>query len=148
MTDKPVSAEAYTAIALRIARYAKALDDRDFDTLGACFTADAQATYSGVVLPAGRDAIIAHLEGLRNLPATTHIMSQPVVDLDGDRAHVETAGLAYLVTGTGPAATVRTRGLRYTDEFVLEDGTWLIAQRLHRCDWMYEGALVPPPAPT
>lgn len=139
-----MTTDAHTAIAIRIARYAKALDDRDFDALGECFTADAQATYSGVVLPPGRDAILAHLQGLRNLPATTHIMSQPVIDLDGDRAHVETAGLAYLVTGTGEGATVRTRGLRYTDEFVLQDGRWLIAVRVHRCDWMYEGALVPP----
>lgn len=133
--------DPYVAITMRIARYAKALDDRDFPTLAACFAPDAQATYSGVVLPPGRDAIVAHLQGLRNLPASTHIMNQPVIDLRGDRAHVETAGLAFLATGT----TVRTRGLRYTDEFVLAGGEWLIAERVHRCDWMYEGALVVTP---
>jgi ketosteroid isomerase-like protein len=135
--------EAHAAITNRIARYAKALDDRDFDTVGACFTPDAQVSYSGVALPPGRQAIMDYLQGLRSLIATTHIMSVPVIDLDGDRAHVETSGLAFLVVPTAGEPVVRTRGLRYADEFVLADGEWLIARRVHRCDWMYEGPLSP-----
>ena len=80
---------------------------------------------------------------MRSLIATTHIMSVPVIELDGPRAHVETSGLAFLVVPTDGEPVVRTRGLRYVDEFVLEDGHWLIAQRVHRCDWMYEGLLAP-----
>jgi uncharacterized protein (TIGR02246 family) len=135
--------EPYTAIANRIARYAKALDDRDFESVAACFTPDAHVTYSGVALPPGRQAIVDYLQGLRSLIATTHIMSVPVVDLDGDTAQVETSGLAFLVVPTAGEPAVRTRGLRYADEFVLDGGEWLIARRVHRCDWMYEGPLSP-----
>ena len=138
-----MSADAYTAISMCIGRYAKALDDRDFGTVAACFTPDAQVTYSGTTLEPGREAIVAYLQGLRSLIASTHIMSQPVIDLDGDRAHVETSGLAFLVVPTDGEPVVRTRGLRYVDEFVFQDGRWMIAQRVHRCDWMYEGALAP-----
>jgi ketosteroid isomerase-like protein len=129
-----MDAEAYTAIAGCIARYARALDDRDFDAVAACFTADAQVTYSGVALAPGRAAIVDYLQGLRSLIASTHIMSQPVIDLHEGGARVETSGLAFLVADSG---------LRYVDEFVLEDGRWLIAERVHRCDWMYEGPLAP-----
>ena len=138
-----MTADAYAAIPIRIARYARALDDRDFDAAAACFTPEARTTYSGVVVAPGRASIIAHLSGLRSLIASTHIMSQPVIDLDGDRAHVETSGLAYLVAPTASGPVVRTRGLRYVDEFVLYDGAWLIDTRVHRCDWMYETALAP-----
>jgi len=41
------------AIVAVIARYARALDDRDFEAVAACFTPDARATYSGVELPPG-----------------------------------------------------------------------------------------------
>ena len=138
-----MSADAYAAIPNRIARYARALDDRDFDAVAACFTADAQVTYSGTTLEPGREAIVAYLQGLRGLIATTHIMSVPVIELDGYRARVETSGLAFLVVPTDGEPVVRTRGLRYLDEFVLQDNQWLIATRVHRCDWMYEGPLAP-----
>jgi ketosteroid isomerase-like protein len=138
-----MNAEAHTAIAGCIARYARGLDDRDFDAVAACFTADAQVTYSGVALAPGRAAIVDYLQGLRSLIASTHIMSQPVIDLHGSGAHVETSGLAFLVADNDGQPVVRTRGLRYVDEFVFQDGRWLIAERVHRCDWMYEGPLAP-----
>jgi ketosteroid isomerase-like protein len=139
-----MSADDRTAIADRIGRYAKSLDDRDFDAVAACFTPDAHVTYSGVALAPGRQAIVGYLQGLRSLIASTHIMSLPVIDLDGDRAHVETSGLAFLVVPvSGGEPVVRTRGLRYADDFVRVDGAWLIARRVHRCDWMYEGPLAP-----
>lgn len=136
-----MSAAAHAEIAGRIARYARALDDRDFDTVADCFTPDAQCTYSGVQLPRGRQAIVDYLQGLRSLTATTHIMSLPVIDLDGEQAVVETSGLAYLVVPLPDGPVVRTRGLRYVDRFVLHEGAWRIATRVHRCDWMYETPL-------
>lgn len=142
-----MTATAHAEIAGCIARYARALDDRDFDAVGECFTDDAQATYSGVVLAPGRASIIAHLQGLRSLIASTHVMSLPVIELDGDRARVETSGLAFLVAESADGPVVRTRGLRYVDQFVMSNGRWLIAHRVHRCDWMFEGPLVPTKLP-
>jgi ketosteroid isomerase-like protein len=136
-----------------LARYARALDDRDFEAVGRCFTADAQATFSGVVLPPGRDAIVAHVRGLTNLAASTHLLGLPVIELTsgGLFATVETTAVAHLVVDAerGP---VRTRGLRYRDIFVrvtdheraTSVGSWQIRERVHRVDWMVEQPAVPP----
>jgi len=125
-----------------IARYGRALDDRDFEAAGACFTEDAQATFSGVVLAPGRAAIVAHVSGLADLAASTHLFGLPVIEVAGDgrSARAETTAVAFLAAvDDGP---VRTRGLRYRDEFVLVDGVWLIRERIHRVDWMTESASI------
>lgn len=138
------SVDPHAAIVRRIAAYARALDDRDFDAVGECFAVDARVSYSGVELAPGREAVVAYLQGLRSLIASTHIMSQPVIDLEGDdRARVETSGLAFLVVPTEAGSVVRTRGLRYVDDVVRVDDAWLIERRVHRCDWMYESAHSP-----
>ena len=123
-----------------IARYGRALDDRDFEAAGECFTEDAQATFSGVVLAPGRAAIVAHVSGLANLAASTHLFGLPVIELglDGLSARVETTAVAFLAEPNG--GPVRTRGLRYRDEFVRLGDDWLIRERVHRVDWMSESA--------
>lgn len=136
-------ASARVEIVDLLARYGRALDDRDFEAVASCFTEDARVTYSGTRLEPGRAAIVAHLQGLRTLVASTHVMGLPVIDLDGDVARVETAGLAHLVTPTEHGIVVRTRGLRYRDVAVRRDGRWMIAERVHRCDWMYETPAAP-----
>jgi SnoaL-like domain len=137
-----------------LAHYARGLDDRDFESVGRCFTADAQATFSGVVLAPGRNAIVAHVSALSSLAASTHLLGLPVIDLstDGLGAIVETTAVAYLVADAdiGP---VRTRGLRYRDVFVrlsereaaLSGARWQIRERVHRVDWMVEQPATPLP---
>src|SRR5216684_7822624 len=73
-----------------ITRYANAVDSRDFDAVASCFTTDARATYGGVELPPGAEAIVTFLRQLR--PATldrhvgTHLASNILISLDGDQA--------------------------------------------------------------
>ena len=131
------------AIANVIARYGRALDDRDFGAAGACFTEDAQATFSGVVLAPGRAAIVAHVSGLASLAASTHLFGLPVIEIapDGRTADVETTAVAFLAAADG--GPVRTRGLRYRDRFVRVGDDWLIKKRTHRVDWMTESASCP-----
>jgi ketosteroid isomerase-like protein len=135
--------EARAAITDVLARYAQGLDDRDFAAVGRCFTEDAQATFSGLVLAPGRDAIVAHVAGLATLAASTHLLGLPLIDLapHGSSAVVTTTAVAHLVADAdrGP---VRTRGLRYRDVFVLGE-TWQISERVHRVDWMVEQPAVP-----
>lgn len=135
--------EVTLAIINVLARYGRALDDRDFEAAGACFTEDAQATFSGVVLAPGRQAIIAHVSGLASLAASTHLFGLPVIEIapDGQTAQVETTAVAFLAAANGGA--VRTRGLRYRDEFVRDGDTWLIRERVHRVDWATEHPATP-----
>jgi len=134
--------EITDAIVNVIARYGRALDDRDFEAAGACFTDDAQATFSGVVLAPGRAAIVAHVSGLANLAASTHLFGLPVIEVAGDgrSARAETTAVAFLAAADG--GPMRTRGLRYRDEFVISDGRWQIRERVHRVDWMSESASI------
>ena len=120
-------------------RYATGLDRRDFAMVRACFTEDAQASYNGVQLDPGVDAIVAYVRAVADLRATMHSVTNVVVDLDGDAAEVETTTVAHLVReDEGGAQTIIVRGLQYRDRMVRRDGAWLIARRVHTPVWMYE----------
>jgi hypothetical protein len=127
-----------------IARYAVGLDERDFDAVASCFTPDAQATYNWVALDPGVDAIIAYVRALSQLEGSTHLMAEPLVTFDGDRAHSITSAIAVLAGGGAMGAPgVRIRGLVYEDDWVRVDGEWKIATRVHRPRWMTEGPILP-----
>jgi hypothetical protein len=122
-------------------RYATGLDWRDFAMVHACFTEDAQASYNGIVLDAGADAIVAYVRAVEALRSTMHSVTNVVADIDGDSAEVETTTVAYLVRDDdGGAQTIIIRGLRYRDRMVRRGGAWLIQHRVHTPEWMYEVA--------
>src|SRR5437867_4075910 len=86
-----------------IYRYAHLVDARDIDGVVACFTEDVHAEYNhGAVVVNGRDAFRRWFREALTGPvlgpgsASTHVMSNVLIDLDGDTAHVETSAVAYL----------------------------------------------------
>jgi hypothetical protein len=122
-------------------RYATGLDRRDFAMVRACFTEDAQATYNGVALEPGVDAIVAYVRAVEALRSTMHSVTNVVADIESERADVETTTVAYLVRDDDAGAqTIIIRGLRYRDRMVRRDGAWLIQHRVHAPEWMYEVA--------
>jgi 3-phenylpropionate/cinnamic acid dioxygenase small subunit len=121
-----------------LARYARALDLRDFDAVGACFTPDAHAEYSGVVLEPGVESILRHLRGISSIPASTHLIGNVLIDFHRDVADVSSQAVVHLVLSRGEAPRVRVRGLFYRDRVVRQDGAWRIAERIHRADWSVE----------
>jgi hypothetical protein len=129
-------AAARGAITDVLARYARSLDRRDFAEFAACFTTDATAEYAGVRLVPGVEAIVAHVLGVEQLDATTHLFGLPVIDVDGDEARTEVAATAMLAAGS----RVRVRGIRYRHRFVLRDGRWRIADLVHSLDWTFDVA--------
>ena len=118
-------------------RYCRALDDGIVDEWLDVFTHD--AVYD-TVLPNGdlyahlttRDEFIAFLDAYPRHPTTApkHVMVDPIIDLDGDTARVESTFL-YLNQAPGQTPQVVAWG-RYIDHFRREDGAWRIAAR--RCD--------------
>jgi uncharacterized protein (TIGR02246 family) len=123
------------AIQQVIASYALAIDERDFDRVAACFAEDAEATYAGVDLPAGRDAIRGWLETSSDFVASTHLLAAPVVELDGARARTVTSAVAFLLREHGGELRLHSRGLRYTDTLERRDGAWRIVRRAHEVFW-------------
>jgi hypothetical protein len=83
----------------------------------------------------GREEIIAMLEGIFGTPpagfvnrADYHLVSNPQVDVSGDRA---TARSRHLLLMRGPdGAPVPELAGVYEDEFVREDGEWKILRRV------------------
>jgi ketosteroid isomerase-like protein len=132
MSTSGVSAEVEILDVL--ARYARGLDIRDFAMVAACFAPDATAEYSGRQF-AGADAIVAFVHAVERFRATTHVITNAVVEVDGDRATAHSQAVAYMVSSEAEPDIVRIRGIRYDDELARIGGKWRITKRLHRADW-------------
>jgi len=73
-----------------LARYARAVDSKDWDLWRSVFTPDAHLDYTSVTGVIGsRDEVARALEqALAPVPMTQHFISNIEIDLDGDRATV------------------------------------------------------------
>ena len=126
-------------IADLLARYCRALDDHEWDTVAACFLADAVFSHPGGAAE-GAAAIVAPARAaLTPLTASQHLLGTVVIDLDGDRAaatsyfqaqHVRDGaggdggdGDTYLIAGT------------YHDDLVRTEGGWRIERRHQTYTW-------------
>lgn len=118
------------AIVQLLNRYGFALDDRDWEALRTCFTADAVYTFSHGLRVEGFDEIAGVCRrALDPLDLSQHIVTNHLVELSGDRAtarsylhgqHVRRGipdGETYIVAG------------RYTDELVRTPDGWRICAR-------------------
>ena len=125
------------AIMRTMHRYCRALDDGLEGEWLDVFTAD--AVYD-TVLPNGelyahlttRDEFVAFLYAYPRRPATApkHVMVDPIIELDGDLARVESTFL-YLNQSPGEAPRIMAWG-RYVDVLRRDGDAWRIASR--RCD--------------
>ena len=111
-------------------RYARCLDLKLWDEIGACFTEDAVAAYSGGGYSfEGREAIVAFLR--RSMGAETfhssHKMHHPEIDLTGPDSARGVWALDDVVVMTDFELTIRGCSF-YEDEYVRVDGAW----RIHR----------------
>lgn len=77
-------------IAELLARYARAVDSKDWDLWRSVFTPEARVDYSSAGAAVGpRDEVAHWLEqALSAVPMTQHFISNIEIDLDGDRATV------------------------------------------------------------
>jgi hypothetical protein len=121
-------------------RYALAHDLTDPAMYASVFTEDAELYGAGRLLAKGREALhaigvndrkrfnAAAKEGERSFGALRHVISNSVIELDGDTA---ATGVCYVLTVVnrperGPE--ILSVG-RYEDEYRKVDGEWLIAKR-------------------
>ena len=65
---------------------------------------------------------------------SSHLMANVLIDLDGDRARVETTALACVTNNPG---LVTLRGLHYSDVCEHHADGWQIRARNHRADWEF-----------
>jgi ketosteroid isomerase-like protein len=123
-------------------RYMRADDDRSLDGMVSCFAPDAVYRVMGREFQ-GHDGIRAFLGGsgfedglprwsdpgqLMKPPMSTHVLSNPVMEIDGDSAAVESDFSVFERDEAGHGVIVLLG--RYRDRFERQaDGRWLIIDR-------------------
>jgi len=127
----------HEAVRNLLGRYARAVDLRDFETVGNCFTEDAIASYSGLTIPQGRNHIVNHIKGVERTVHSQHFNYVMTIDVDGDNAKSLSYSIAVLIQKEGNAHSSLARGLTYTDQLRKSDGKWQISNRFHTADWQW-----------
>ena len=110
-----------------LARYCQHCDDGDFSSFATLFAESATFTVMGTTYE-GREAIQAFMTTAQPVEARgKHLISQPVIDVVDDVAHVAT-DYAF-VAREGRSLAITSTG-RYVDRFEHGDDGWQIASRV------------------
>jgi hypothetical protein len=123
------------AITENLTRYMRAVDRGDLDALRACYLPGAVEEHGGVYSgPA--DAYVDSIARTLTHPkaVTTHVLSNVLIELDGDRAEVECYVTAFARVKPGDTLTVA----RMLDVFERADGRWGIRHRRLLWEWNHD----------
>jgi 3-phenylpropionate/cinnamic acid dioxygenase small subunit len=122
------------AIGRVLARYCRFLDDQRYDDVVALFAPEGVLESMGTRAEGrdaiGRDAIRAFFSedgSTGGRPTSAHVLSNPVIDVDGDTARAESDWVMIQRDETGATGIVLAG--RYRDELVRIDGEWRFSNR-------------------
>ncbi|MDP3674394.1 MAG: nuclear transport factor 2 family protein [Novosphingobium sp.] len=135
MTDLLTALLARDAIRICLVRLARGEDRRDADLITASYWPDSVTDYG--VFAGNFAAYLAWVvPGSDAIANTQHVLGQSHIELDGDRARVETQVISYHRVDYGGGDEHDTcMGGRYLDGFEKRDGEWRIASRTMLYDW-------------
>lgn len=123
-----------------LARYARALDYRNFGELDLIFTVDATFDAGGLGAPTGPAAIRSMIEGtIGHLDATQHLVGKSIMEFadDGASAEVRTYLISQHIRESAPGPVKHYfLGGEYFDRVVRTPDGWRIAYR--RLDRMWK----------
>ncbi|MBX3028070.1 nuclear transport factor 2 family protein [bacterium] len=127
-----------------IMRYARGVDRRDLAQVASCFAAD--AAYEGSLGSGGIDVVLAALrERMPRYRTTMHFLTNPLIEVRGDRASCETYALVYHRLETEDDAEDFIVGVRYLDELARQAEGWRITSRRTTMEFQRYDAVVLPP---
>lgn len=120
------------AIERLLTEYGRTLDARDFAAYAALFARDGE--WRGALgAYTGPQAIQKAMEKIFTDAAADipkgrnfHVMSNFIIDVQGDRATARSTFIFYKMNGNAPEAAVAGR---YEDELIRENGTWRFQRR-------------------
>ena len=125
----PIDLHELEAIKRLKYKYLRCLDQKLWDEIGSCFTADATCSYSGGKYAfAGRDAIVDFLRKAMGAPSfySSHRVHHPEIESSSATTARGTWALEDQVIETKAQITIRGAAF-YHDAYVKQDGVWLIA---------------------
>ena len=159
----PAGAHAQETLEQRVARledestirrmlieYGKFLDAKDYHAYAALFAADGvwQGGFGTFTGPAAIEAMLTRNLGAPEAgfvnKANFHMLTNPLVTIDGDRAHVESKYLFWTASADNRPTPLLAG--RYVDEFVKVGGAWRIARRTTWGQIPFRDPNVPPAA--
>ena len=142
--------EDRSAIVELVNRYADGVRLGDAELITSCFSDDASIDYGHGRVMQGRQRISAYFSELlgptsEEAPlafdlrlASTPVVSNVEIELEGDAAHCESACLAIHAGRRHERDFVVVRGTRNVDELVRTADGWKIRRRVHSSAWSFE----------
>jgi hypothetical protein len=126
--------EDRVAIERLLVEYGRTLDKRDFAAYSTLFAANGEwkgalGTYKGpAAIQAAMEQIFTSAAALADIPKgkNFHVMSNVVIDVQGDRATASSLFIFYKMDKNAPVPAVAGR---YEDTFIRENGVWKFLQR-------------------
>jgi 3-phenylpropionate/cinnamic acid dioxygenase small subunit len=124
--------EDHAAIERLLLDYGRTLDDRDFAAYSQLFAENGEwkgalGTYRGpAVIRAAMEKIFT--DAAKDIPKgqNFHVMSNFIIDINGDRATARSRFIFYKLDKSQPQAAVTGR---YVDTLIREKGAWRFLQR-------------------
>ncbi len=117
-------------------RYARAVDQRDFDALSALLHPEGRVNGTrGVAL------VPDYVAGMRDMPVSfetsMHVLADPLIELavGADEGTSDCYAVVYQKGSVSGGADM-TLGMRYEDKVVRSGDTWVIAERTATMVWM------------
>jgi len=117
-------------------RYARAVDERDVDSLAELFHPEAE-----LIGARGTETLGEWLTGMRaprTFPTSMHFIADPLIRLGPGpgEAVLDTYAVIYQLSDPALDRGDLTLGIRYLDDAVNYEGRWVILRRTSRTLWM------------
>lgn len=125
------------AVLALLKRYARALDQKDWELLATCFVPDAVALYGEAIgRVEGVDAIAGACRvALEKLDSSHHLLGNEEIEIDGDSARARSYIHAQHTKAGTPGGDNFTIGGVYVDEIVRTPDGWRIRARELKMLW-------------
>ena len=121
-------------------RYCRGVDRRDEEILRSVYHADAIHEHGEHAMNAREFARVI-VDSIGRFAATSHFLTNVLIELRGDLAHAESYVLACHRTERNGEKSDLTLALRYVDRLERREGVWGIVHRLALHDWSRENPL-------
>jgi hypothetical protein len=126
---------ARDAIREVLATYARAIDRADAPLLKSCYFEDAIEEHGSSFTGGAHDYVDTAIPKVSAMGVMQHLLGTSHIELEGDRAYVETYIWTFLRVERDGRGWDTFTGGRLHDRFECRDGVWKIAHRRTVYDW-------------
>jgi ketosteroid isomerase-like protein len=118
--------------------YARGADRGDADLIAAAYHDDALEDHGGVFVGTANDYVALLRKMLPAAPIMSHLVTNILIELDGDRAYTECYFLTFSRRDAGEDGYDNLTMARVIDRFERRGGAWKIAHRRLAWEWSHE----------